>query len=103
MATTSELLERVDRLPLDWRHPWGFNVQVTLRATAQDECDMQDIDGVVLDLHGRHIAEKLAQAGLGVWPRNGGGWHFDVGRDEMEHCPTYAEALVAAAEEVNKQ
>ena len=94
----TELLTEIEKLPGEWRHP---GVDELLEAL--DGRNPAFVIAIILDLHLRHIAERLAHLEIGVWPdfdaRN---WwvedHETSGRELSK--PTYAEALVAAAREV---
>ena len=101
--TTAELLAEIEKLPGEWRHQssgeHGFTALLP--------------DTIALDLHLRHIAERLAEHEL--QPVRSGSkftvlsmyfcrwkapWEDEHG--DWRRFPTYAEALVAAAMEVSK-
>ena len=99
-----ELLARIEKLPEEWRHPKAV---VVCHALANNIVGrfMSDEDAVAiaLDLHLRHIAEKLAERG----------WMIYLGAERWNVCDdtddfvlnrnTYVEAAISAAEECNKQ
>jgi len=97
--TTTELLAEVEKLPGEWLCNYTVVVGTTLTIAGWSQ---DDIGKLILDLHLRHIAERLASEAIGVWPYMVGGWiagHDDTGGTIIS-APTYAEALVAAAREV---
>lgn len=92
-------LARIEKLPREWQHP---DVVVPW------QLDPDHYDTIALDLHLRTIAERLAERGHYVRPPAPGVKWMVCERSVLHCClvsveeefPTYAEALISAAEEV---
>ncbi len=100
---TTALLARIERLPVEWRHPLLYSTPQPELGTYWHSKDGTGsiTEAIALDLHLRHIAEKLADSFILV-RRHGSEFFFadEHGQISSDNFPTYAEALVAAAEAV---
>jgi len=93
----SEMLARIEKLPGEWRHPQAG--RWTYEQTAWTPDIQETMQSIALDLHLRHIAEKLMVEGI----------HLEMAGPEQFWCSLnneiyspYAAALLSAAEEAAK-
>ena len=99
----TEMLERIEKLPSEWRHPDAEPIWHILREQAidQDEIDLACM--AVRDLHLRRISEMLSRRGVLIHRDENGRWGDDIALNVEVWEPTYALALLSAAEAVVKE
>jgi hypothetical protein len=94
---TTDLLARIDKMGPEWRHPQVVNPW---------ELDPNFYSDIALDLHLRHIAERLILCGNRIYLGGTATAQFVVSGsppnlpEEWAAEYDYAEALVSAAEAV---
>lgn len=101
---TTDPLARIEALPVEWRHSHADAVSSELKnqTYAQNDWPEDEADAIALDLHLRHIAERLAESEAFVF-KCVGLWDVRYKKKLVaEDCLTYAEAIISAAEEVSR-
>ena len=97
----TEMLERIGKLPSEWRHPHAATMYDG--AYRSESFSTANVYAIMLDLHLRHIAEKLAAASVCIVQLSDGRWFHPAGVTLAQDYATYALALLSAAEAVVKE
>lgn len=100
----TEMLESIAKLPSEWRHPDADYLSDRMRGCLYPNCFGSDFcKKIALDLHLRHIAERLAAASVCIVQLSDGRWFHPAGVTLAQDYATYALALLSAAEAVVKE